>query len=166
MNETLHLAMRSIHIILGSLGFVLGFAALILPKFGVHKQRHRWVGRFYAVCMLGMAGLSVPLAWNDNNTFLLIIGALTFAWVAGGWIALRRWRDARARGERERATNLLQTHIILMGSSYIAAWTAFLINIEPLGVGPMFWIYAFGPTIIGTALIMRTTRRYERAGAK
>ena len=152
---------RSVHILLGSAGFLLGFVAIVSAKFGKRAAWHRWVGRGYGVCMIGMSVLAVPLSIGDGSTFLLVIGLLTLAWVVGGWAALRQWRHARRTAPRGRASKLLRTHLILMGSSYIAAWTAFLVNIEPLGAnGVVFWLYALGPTVLGTVLIARTSRRY------
>lgn len=158
--------MREAHIVLGTAGFLLGFVAMVVAKFGARAYIHRWIGRVYAVCMIGMALLSLPLALHSQNTFLFVIGVLTFLWVVGGWIALRQSRRAQRSSLRTRANMLLRTHLILMGSSYIAAWTAFLVNVEPLGVGgPIFWLYAFGPTVLGTLLISRASRHYAQRGS-
>ena len=114
--------------------------------------------------MLTMAALSVPLSLHQGNYLLLTIGLLTLSWVAGGWIALGLRRRACREGKQALATSLLLTHIILMGSSYLSAWTAFLINVRPLGTDPMvIWLYALGPTLIGTLLIRRTARHYAHA---
>lgn len=147
----------ALHVALGFSGFVLGAVAIALPKFGRGGGQHGLAGRMYAVCMLGMSVLSVQLALAGNDFFLLSIGLLTLGWVAGGWMALRRALAVR-RSDPPRFAALLRTHIILMGSSYISAWTAFLVNVRPLGTGPgLFWIYALGPTVIGTVLIARAT---------
>lgn len=157
-----HTIILAVHVVLGFGGFVLGAVAIALPKFGRGSQRHGLAGRMYAVCMLGMAVLSVPLALADDDYLLLTIGLLTLGWVAGGWIALRRALGAR-RTDPHRFATLLRTHIILMGSSYIGAWTAFLVNVRPLGSDPaLVWIYALGPTLIGTVLISRATARQVR----
>ena len=167
MSVEMHLMMRVAHIMLGFGGFVLGALAIALPKFGPTAALHRWIGRVYAVCMLAMAALSVPLSLHRGDYFLLTIGLLTLSWVAGGWITLGLWRRACRAGRQASANNLLLSHIALMGSSYIGAWTAFLVNVRPLGAGPLvFWLYALGPTLIGTLLIQRTTRRYARRYAR
>ena len=164
MSQEMHLMMRVAHILLGFGGFVLGALAVTLPKFGPAAAWHRWVGRVYTVCMLTMAALSVPLSLRQGNYLLLLIGLLTLSWVAGGWIALGLRRRACREGKQALATSLLLTHIILMGSSYLSAWTAFLINVHPLGAGSVvFWLYALGPTLIGTLLIRRTARHYARS---
>jgi hypothetical protein len=152
--------MRVLHIALGFGGFVFGAVAIALPKFGRNAPWHRWIGRTYAVCMLGMALLSLPLSMRENDFFLLTIGVLTLSWVAGGWIALRRALRARYVNPQVFA-RMLRTHIALMGSSYIAAWTAFLVNVRPLGNDPLlFWLYALGPTIVGTVFLSRASARF------
>ncbi len=159
MTLDLHWLMLTLHIALGFGGFVLGALALALPKFGLNSHWHRRIGRLYAGCMLGMAVLSVPLALAQHDYMLLSIGLLTLGWVAGGWVALRM---ALGRKHRNRHTfaNLLRAHIMLMGSSYIAAWTAFLVNVQPLGSGALlFWVYVSGPSVIGSAFISRATAR-------
>lgn len=134
-------SMRSVHVLLGAGGFILGLVAILLPKFGKPTPWHRWIGRVYAVSMLGMAALSVPLALVSGSVFLMAIGLLTFGWVAGGWFAMRRYLHLRRNGVRgETSSRWLRSHLILMSASYIGAWTAFLVNIEPLGTGPIFYL--------------------------
>ena len=155
-------AMLTLHVALGFGGFTLGAMAVALPKFGRTSRWHRQAGRAYALCMVGMAALSVPLSLRANDHFLLVIGVLTLGWVAGGWIALRLALRAR-QSNRRTFTAMLRTHIVLMGSSYIAAWTAFLVNVRPLGSAPpLFWVYALGPTVIGTVFISRASARFVK----
>jgi hypothetical protein len=152
----------TLHIALGFAGFMLGAIAIALPKFGRTSRWHRRAGRAYALCMVGMAALSVPLSLRANDHFLLIIGLLTLGWAAGGWIALR-WALRARQSNRHAFAKRLRTHIILMGSSYIAAWTAFLVNVRPLGSAPLlFWVYALGPTVLGTVFISRTSARFVK----
>lgn len=160
-----HDLMLGVHILMGAGGFLLGLAALLLPKFGPRALWHRRVGRVYAVCMLIMGALSVPLAWQGGSVVLFVIGWLTLGWVGGGWWAIRRAVASRRAGNTEGAAKWLQTHVTLMGSSYIGAWTAFLLNVEPLGAGgTVFWVYALGPTVLGTVLIARSNRRLQVRG--
>ncbi|MEF2280139.1 DUF2306 domain-containing protein [Deinococcus sp. YIM 134068] len=157
-----HDLMLGVHVLAGAGGFLLGLAALLLPKFGPRAVWHRRVGRVYAVCMLLMAVLSVPLAWQGGSVLLLVIGLLTLGWVGVGWWAIWRMRAARRAGNAGRAAGWLQTHVTMMGSSYIGAWTAFLVNVEPLGQGGVaFWLYALGPTVLGTVLIARSNSRLQ-----
>ena len=55
---------------------------------------------------------------------------------------------------------LLRRHVILMGSSYIAAWTAFLLTNPIFSFPPRvnLPLHMFGPTVIGTLLIAWTLR--------
>ena len=80
MSQEMHLIMRVImrvsHILLGFGGFALGALTIALPKFGPAAAWHRWIGRVYAVCMLTMAALSVPLSLRGGDYFLLFIGLL------------------------------------------------------------------------------------------
>lgn len=164
MTEDLHTLTRAAHIALGSAGFLLGALATLLPKFGRRARPHRLVGRLYGVSMLSMGVLSIPLALRQGDLFLLVIGVLTLGWVAVGWGAIRRVRRAATPAGRER---LLGLHINTMGSSYIAAWTAFLVNVEPLGAGSgLFWLYALGPSLVGSVLIARGIRRQARLSVK
>jgi len=53
--------------------------------------------------------------------------------------------------------------INLMGSSYIAAWTAFLINVQPLGGGTLlFTLYIAVPSIVGSVAIAWAIARNGR----
>ncbi len=159
MSAELHAVLRTVHIVLGAAGFVLGAAAVLLPKFSRKSFFHRWVGRSYAVSMLAMAGISVPLSIADQNVFLLVIGLLTLGWVAAGWVALRRAKKT-ATGRRLSPSGRLRWHVTWMGSSYIAAWTAFLVNVRPVGSDlPLMIVYSILPSIVGSILIARTTAR-------
>jgi hypothetical protein len=156
------MTMLSLHIALGACGFVLGAFAVALPKFGHGSVRHRWTGRAYAVCMLSMAFLSIPLSLRQSDGLLLVIGLLTIGWAAGGWIALRRALRVRHASPQAFA-GMLRIHVIMMGSSYIAAWTAFLVNVRPLGGGSaVSWLYILAPTIAGSLLIARATAGLAR----
>jgi hypothetical protein len=110
--------------------------------------------------MLIMSALSIPLAVTQSDVLLLVIGILTLGWVTVGWAAIWRARQANTPARRQR---LIGLHINMMGSSYIAAWTAFLVNVEPLGAGgTLFWLYTLGPTLVGTVLIARAIGRQGR----
>ena len=149
--------MLKLHVITGSLGFALGIGALLLPKFGLKAVWHRVVGRVYGMVMLIMSILSIPLAVQSQSTVLLVLGIFTLALVSGGWAAIWGWRGAPNAYQKRRT---LRRHIILMSASYIGAWTAFLVNVQPLGGGsPLFWFYALGPTLVGIVLIARRVRQ-------
>ncbi|UQN09316.1 DUF2306 domain-containing protein [Deinococcus sp. QL22] len=167
MPELLHPLVRTAHILFGMGGFLLGAFALFLPKFGPHSRWHRWIGRGYGLSMLGMSVLSIPLSIRQGDWLLLVIGVLTLFWVVGGWWALRRWLQARATGQLEVARLWLGRHITLMGSSYIAAWTAFLVNVQPLGGSALlFTLYIAVPSIVGSVAIARAMIRQGRVSGQ
>lgn len=165
---SLYLLTRWVHIGLGMAGLVLGLVALVAPKFGRWGPTHRLVGRVYAVAMLVMAGLSVPLSVRTGNAVLFVIGVLTFAAVAAGWFAVRR---VTADRRHPHAGGWLRAHVILMASSYISAWTAFLVN-NPIFATGGPWdvpLHRYGPTVVGSALItwyLATRRRLFRSPAR
>lgn len=165
MTETLHTVLRFVHIFLGMAGFVLGAWAIFAPKFGQGSPWHRYVGRAYAMSMLGMGLLSVPLAWRQGDVLLLVIGLLTLGWVAAGWLFLRQYLQARAAGRLAYAMSRLRLHINMMGSSYIAAWTAFLVNVEPLGTGGLWMaLYIAVPSVVGSLAIARAMAQQSGPG--
>lgn len=159
----LHTFLRAAHILLGMGGFLLGALAIFLPKFGRNSGWHRLIGRGYAMSMLGMSVLSIPLSLRQGDWLLLVIGVLTLGWVVGGWWALRQSLRARTAGQVEVAGLWLGRHINLMGSSYIAAWTAFLVNVQPLGGGAVLsTLYIAVPSIVGSVAIARAITRQSR----
>lgn len=151
--------LRILHVALGTVGLIFGAAAILLPKFTKRSVWHRWVGRTYAVSMIGMAVISIPLSIVGESVFLLIIGVLTLFWVIGGWVALRRVKSSSA-GRKVAPSGRLRWHVTWIGSSYVAAWTAFLVNMRPLGESlPWMIAYSIVPSIIGSFLIGRTITR-------
>jgi hypothetical protein len=162
MSPEVHTILRLIHIICGTGSFVLGGIAALLPKFGRKSRWHRLLGRVYAVCMLVMASLAVPLAWRNGDALLFVIGLLTLSAVGTGWLAIRAVRNIRTAPTAARRHSLTITHINMMGASYISAWTAFFVANHPFGYhGPWLQIaYWFGPGMVGTPLIIRAARRY------
>ncbi|WP_216329098.1 DUF2306 domain-containing protein [Deinococcus aestuarii] len=163
MPEVVHALLRAAHIVFGMGGFLLGAFAIFLPKFGRNSRWHRLIGRGYTVSMVGMGLLSLPLSLRQGNWLLLTIGVLILFWVLGGWGALRRSLRARSEGQAEAAGLWLRRHINLMGSSYIAAWTAFLVNVQPLGDGAvLFALYIAVPSIVGSVAIGQAMARQAR----
>ena len=166
MSSEVHTIVRLIHILCGTGSFVLGGVVALLPKFGRNSRWHRRLGRVYAVCMLVMAGLAVPLAWRNGDALLFVIGLLTLSAVSAGWLAIRAIRSVQYAQSAARRCSLTVTHINMMGASYISAWTAFFVANLPFGYhGPWLqFVYWFGPGLVGTPLIIRAGRRYrERA---
>ncbi|SEG89641.1 hypothetical protein SAMN05216223_120151 [Actinacidiphila yanglinensis] len=144
----MHAVVLVIHVVAGSLGLLVGPAAMLAPK---RAGRHPLLGRSYQV-LTGALCLSAfgLVAYRPSLWWLGVIGALTWAAALAGW-----WvRRAAFRG-------WVVWHINLMCSSYISFVTAFLV--VNLGLGsPVAWIL---PTAVGTPLIARATVRALRAPA-
>jgi uncharacterized membrane protein len=71
-----------IHVILGSIGLLLGIVILALRK---GDKTHKKLGRIFAVAMLSSSFLSFILSIMHPNIFLFCIGILTIHLVASGW---------------------------------------------------------------------------------
>jgi hypothetical protein len=71
-----------VHIILGSIGLLLGIIILAKRK---GDKTHKKLGRLFAVSMLSAAFLSFFLSIMHPNIFLFCIGILTVHLVGTGW---------------------------------------------------------------------------------
>ena len=141
----MHTVLIVIHIAAGSLGLLVGPAAMLAPK---RPGRHPRLGLAYQV-LTGTLCLSAfgLVAYRPALWWLGLVGAATWAAATAGWWVRRRRFDG-----------WLTWHIGLMCGSYISFVTAFLV--VNLGLGsPLAWI---APTLIGTPLIARTTARTLR----
>jgi hypothetical protein len=76
-----------VHIAGGAVGLLSGFLALVLRK---GSQRHRVVGRVFAVSMMCMAGAAAWLAFMKSQPSNVLGGTLTLYFVATAWITVRR----------------------------------------------------------------------------
>jgi hypothetical protein len=137
-----------VHILAGSLGLLVGPAAMLAPK---RAGWHPRLGIAYQAltCLLCLSAFGLviekPALW-----WLGVIAAATWSAALGGWWARRR-----------RVGGWLLWHIGLMCGSYISFVTAFLV--VNLGLGsPVAWVI---PTLIGSPLIGRTILRVARAHA-
>jgi uncharacterized membrane protein len=126
---------RWLHLGSGFAAVALGAAVMLLPKFGRFSRWHRWVGRVYAVLIAGSCLLGVPLAYFRGSTYLMILGAFTFAVVLWGWMDARAAQAALARGDVKGAGRWMRWHLILMGASYIGAWSGFFATNPVFGSG-------------------------------
>ena len=141
----MHSFVIMIHVAAGSLGLLVGPAAMLAPK---RAGRHPALGLAYqaltATLCLTAFGL---VAYRPALWWLGVIGAATWAAALGGWWVRRR-----------HFAGWLTWHIGLMCGSYISFVTAFLV--VNLGLGsPLAWI---APTLVGTPLIARATVRSLR----
>ena len=89
----------------------------------------------------------------------MALGGATFALVVQGWLDGRAARSAQARGDRAAAVRSLRWHLILMGASYIGAWSGFFATNPVFGTEPdwLIWLYVFGPSALGAVFIARAT---------
>ena len=139
-----------LHVVSGftalSIGTVIGFRRKA-------DSLHRRLGIVFTYAMLVMAGTAIALSIIHPNVFLLVIAIGAGLLTVFGRASIRSKALARDRKWRR--------HIGLMGGALISAWTAFLVvNQIPLLPPLMSWI---GPSIIGTAIIIRTIRKYVAA---
>lgn len=135
----------TIHVLAGSLGLLVGPAAMLAPK---RPGRHPHLGRAYQACTAALCLTALGLvAFRPTLWWLGVIAVATWAAALGGW-----W--VRRRG----CNGWVAWHIGLMCGSYISFVTAFLI--VNLGLGsPVAWI---SPTLIGSPLIALATVRSLR----
>jgi len=76
-----------VHIAGGAVGLLSGFLALALRK---GSQRHRVVGRIFAVSMMCMGGAAAWLAFMKSQPSNVLGGTLTLYFVATAWVTVRR----------------------------------------------------------------------------
>lgn len=149
--DSLHGMLIGVHIAAGTIGLVLAWPALFVPK---RRGVHTMIGRVYAVAMVMLCLTTFALfAMNPAELAGLgILGVLTFGWVTGGvWMACRK--------PRLRYGNWYTWHLNLMSSSVIAAVTAFAVQMTDGHLAA--WLL---PTIIGSPLISYRTAIAQGAG--
>ena len=76
-----------VHIAAGSLGILSGAAALAVRK---GERLHRGFGTVFFAAMLVMAATGAGLAVLQPHAPTVIVGVLTFYFVATAWAAARR----------------------------------------------------------------------------
>ena len=150
----LHAVGRWVHLGSGFAAVGLGLAVMLLPKWGRRAGWHRWTGRVYAGLIFAAALLGGVLAYFRGSVYLTLLGAFTGSVVASGWRESRLMRAALRRGDRPAAEKHLRWHLILMGSSYIGAWSGFFATNPVFGYGDwQIAFYVFGPPAVGAAVI-------------
>jgi hypothetical protein len=159
MTNELHNLGRWLHLGSGFAAVGLGLIVMLMPKFGRRSFLHKWSGRIYATLIAGSCLIGVPLAYVRGSDYLMVLGTFTFIVVVQGWLDGRAARSALNRGDIQLANRRLRWHLILMGSSYIGAWSGFFATNQIFGTGQSwhYWFYAFGPTVIGAVFIARAT---------
>ncbi|MGL6074282.1 MAG: hypothetical protein ACRC8S_08985 [Fimbriiglobus sp.] len=133
---------------------------MLLPKYGRRAGWHRWLGRFYATLIALASLLGTILAYQRDNSYLMLLGTITLALVVAGWREAMVARNATRASDRTSAHRHLRRHLILMGASYIGAWSGFFATNPILGTGELqLWSYVFGPSILGAIVISRVVRK-------
>ena len=157
---TLHSLAVAAHVAGGVGAVAVGLFAAVAPKFGRRANWHRRLGRLYLALLGTSSVVGIPLAFSRDNTYLLLVGAFTAAFLAFGW---RTIILARRERNRVRADRLLRQHVIWMGGSYIGAWSGFFANNFVFGTDTeaAIWFYAFGPTVIGAVVLAVTVPRVQ-----
>jgi uncharacterized membrane protein len=112
---------------------------------------------FFAFGLVWMTALMVQFAAAGHWTGVMVLGV--FAWIYG-WMSLPDffcfvWKGTTA--PRLSGQNVLRHHIGRMVGSYIAAVTAFLVNVQPLPFPVLNWLL---PTALGTTLIPFFMKKY------
>ena len=94
-----------------------------------------------------------------------MLGVVTLGVVLAGWYA---GQVARSINHRSVAARWLRGHLILMGASYVGAWSGFLATNPIFGVGSEWqvWLTVFGPTAIGAVAIARAARHLTPGRAR
>ncbi|MGC5018435.1 hypothetical protein [Micromonospora sp. DT47] len=143
----MHTLLVVVHAASGTAGLLLALPVLLAPK---RRGRHTLLGRIYAGAAVGLSLSAFGLFAFDPARLwgLAVLGALTLGWLVGGlWFARRRPRGLGGRGWRV-------WHLNLMGSTVIAFVTGFAVQMTDGNL--VAWL---APTVIGSALIARTTAR-------
>jgi hypothetical protein len=137
-------AVLVLHVAGGSAGLALGLVALALPK---RPAGHPRVGAAYQAAVAVTCTTAVALAVVNPSVWWLGLVALA-TWAA----ALRGWAVRRSA-----RPGWVSRHLRLMGTSYIALATAFLV-VNSSG----WWAWVL-PTAVGSPLLHLAARRVGRA---
>jgi uncharacterized membrane protein len=159
---------RSVHIGGGFGAVALGLIVMFLPKFGQGSVWHRWLGRVYVVILAISCLVGIPLAYQRDSSYLMILGLGTFFVIAFAWREVLLARRAMRAGNLTLAEHHLRWHVILFGSSYIAAWSGFFANNFLFGTDAEWklWFYAIGPSVIGAPFIAVAAQRVRARNKK
>lgn len=137
---------------------------------GWRTTKQKKTGPARADKILTYGTLVVSVAMVGFGAYLLTGGlsAFTFLFPIFGFATFRHaWYDFRSFGKTPEKMHWYYHHITRMGGSYIATFTAFLVNNvyrmlpdnTPVWIGTMSWI---APGIVGGVIIGRTIRYYKR----
>ena len=144
--------MLGIHILAGLVCIVTGIVTMASEKRAGLHPTYGTIYHWSLAVLVISAGFLAAAHWTDDRV-LLALGVISFAASCLGRTARRRhWQS------------WVGTHIISMGSSFIAMLTAFSVEegeSSPGLSGLPRSTYWFLPALIGTPLIMRALFRYR-----
>ena len=130
-------------------------------------QTDKWITYGTIIVSLAMTGFGGWLLYRNGPAFMAIIftffGILTFTFSRRDFVQLNK---PQAKMQRETAPWLFQ-HFTRMSGSYIATFTAFLVNnmYRMIPANTPDWIQTTGwiaPSLIGSVLIYRTVVYYRK----
>ncbi len=152
--------------------FLTGIAVLsfYLCITGWRATKQKKSGPTQADRLLTYGTLVVSIGMMGFGAYLLTDGVSMFA-VLFSFFGLLTFRnaqhDAKSFGHTPEKMHWFYHHIARMGGSYIATFTAFLVNnmYRMMPVGTPAWVGTIGwvaPTLVGGLLIARTIRHYKQ----
>ena len=118
--------------------------------------------------------LAVSVAMLGFSAYLLTGGLSVFAilFTVFGFLTFKNaWYDYKSFGTKPEKMHWFYHHITRMGGSYIATFTAFLVNNvnralpdnAPAWISAIAWL---APAVVGSMLIGRTVRYYQQKSTK
>jgi hypothetical protein len=111
----------------------------------------------FLLAAIGMAGYSAFLFIKGATVAGIIISVFALFFLAGTTADARHLLVRGKTAEYYAGNKWLRSHIGRIVGSYIAAVTAFLVNVEPFGSTLINWLL---PTLAGTILAISFTRKY------
>ena len=151
--------------------FLTGIAvfSFYLCLTGWRATKQQTTGPTKADKTLTFVTLIVSVAMTGFGAYLLTSGVSVFAILFSvfGFLTFRNaWHDVKSFGKTPEKMHWFFHHITRMGGSYIATFTAFLVNNvyrvlpnnAPGWIVTLTWI---APTIVGVMFIARTVRHYR-----
>lgn len=152
--------------------FLTGIAvfSFYLCVTGWRTTKQKKTGPSRADKILTYVTLTIGVAMMGFGAYLLTnaSSAFAFLFLIFGFLTYRNaWYDFKSFGKIPEKMHWFYHHITRMGGSYIATFTAFLVNNvdrmlpedAPAWIGTMSWI---APGVVGSILIGRTITYYKR----
>lgn len=134
-----------------------GYRFAVMRETGQPGIMDRTSALIFLACALGMAGFTIRLFTSANLVGGVIMSVFTLIFLSGTWTDVRHLLLKRSAGDLLSGGRWLRLHIGRILGSYIAAVTAFLVNVQPFGSTLLNWLL---PTAVGTCLAVYYGRRY------